>query len=684
MNLVLVESPAKAKTIERILGKDYKVVATLGHLIDLPKSKLGVDLTTFEPEYVPIKGKGKLLRFIKQQVKGASLVLLAQDPDREGEAIAWQVLKLTGLPEDSYKRIVFHEITKEAIKKAVEQGRRIDLNLVEAQQARRVLDRLVGYPLSELLWHKIRYGLSAGRVQSAALRLIVERQEEIDAFEPEVFLTVVAKTSLGDFLLSSPKDFKPLRFAEDKRQSLLEKIEHLRTLKIVRLERSEAVVNPPPPLITSSLQQEANRRFGFSAKTTMRLAQELYQGLDIPGIGRRSLITYMRTDSVRLSNYAISQSRKFIEHLFGREFLNPTVRRYKTRSKNAQEAHEAIRPVHFELSPDVLKDKLSKPHWLIYNLVWERTIATQMKPALYDVYTIHANPEILDGVWILKRRFLKEPGFLILAGKTKEDEGAFKDLLEGAVVTVNEVAVVEKQTSPPLPYTDASLVKTLEKLGIGRPSTFATIIDTLLKRGYVQREGRFLIPTDNGKVVAGFLKKHFPEIVDYEFTANMEDSLDKIARGELSKEGFLKNFYPTFIEKIEKKEKEVDKSDVVVLEKTDVKCPKCGADMVLKLGKFGKFYSCSRYPECDGMLSYIDENKYEIPPEAKKGEWVLKVGKYGRFWAHKDYPKIKQTAPLLLKEKCPKCGSPLVERRGKNGRVFIGCSNYPKCKFIKR
>ncbi len=686
--LILVESPSKARTIEGYLQGKYEVIATKGHLIDLPTNKLGVDVEhNYQLEYVPIKGKKSYIKFIKQKTSKAPLVYLAQDPDREGEAIAWQVYSFCKKDCNKFKRIVFHEITPPAIKQALEAPREIDMNLVEAQRARRALDRLVGYPLSQLLWHKIRYGLSAGRVQSAALRLIVERHREIIDFKPETLFYVGLETPIGIFYLLNAKKHTKLALDKEAKDKEFEILEALDKIVVKEVNEYEEKNTPPPPFITSTLQQEANRLFGFSAKTTMQLAQQLYQGVDIPTVGRKGLITYMRTDSVQLSDLAIKQIRARLVEDFGKDIVNPTVRKYKTRSKLAQEAHEAIRPTYFNLSPQKLKGKLKPMLFKLYTLIWNRALATQAKPAVYRGKLIVADIESKqEGKYALNVKVLWDPGFKRIYGSEADTQklSALEQILPGSTLEKQKVVVEEFQTKPPAYYTDATLVRKLEKLGIGRPSTFATIIDTLIKRGYVERQGKFLIPTDSGIIVNDFLVKHFPQIVDYSFTAKMEDKLDKIASGKLQRVAFLSEFYPGFRDLIAKKEESVQKQDLVILAKTDKKCPKCGAPMVLKLGRYGKFYSCSRFPECDGMLPYIDEEKYVIPEKAKIGEWVLKVGPYGKFWAHKDYPKVKETAPLLLKETCPKCGAHLIERRGKRGRIFIACSAYPKCKYIKK
>ena len=554
-------------------------------------------------------------------------------------------------------------------------------------------------------------------MQSAALRLIVERQQEIDNFVPETFYYFGLLTDILPFYLVNPKTLVKKALTKEQVELLKEQLAGIKQVAIKDIQQKIEKSSPPAPFTTSTLQQMANKLYGFSAKTTMRIAQELYQGMDIPGLGRKALITYMRTDSVQLSDLAINTARKYIKEKLGQEYLNPAPRKYKTRAKLAQEAHEAIRPVYLDIEPSQLKGKIPETHFKLYSLIWKRTIATQMKPAEYivvsaslDLVPQTGNKEIDSNIFAVKEKFLSFEGYLRVYGKvagaiqgdSNNTENAdtnnklaennqkqlnlrkLQDLKHGQKLNVSKLDIQEFQTKPKPQYTDATLVKMLEKLGIGRPSTFATIIDTLIRRGYVERRSKYLVPTDTGKLVLKFLLEHFPNIVDYNFTAQMEDNLDKIAQGKLDKISFLNDFYPSFIKQIKEKEESVQKQDLIVLEKTDKTCPKCGAPMVLKLGRYGKFYSCSRFPECDGMLPYIDENKYIIPDKAKTGEWVLKVGPYGKFWAHKDYPKVKETSPLLLKETCPKCGTPLVERKGKNGRIFIACSAYPKCRYVKR
>ncbi len=685
-NLIIVESPAKARTIGRILNNKYNVVATLGHLIDLPKNKLGVDINNnYYPEYVPIKGKTKIIRQLKSAVKKASKVLLATDPDREGEAIAWQVLELT--KPKNYQRIVFHEITEEAIKSAIQHARDLDTNLVNAQKARRILDRLIGYPLSQLLWEKLRYGLSAGRVQSAALRLIVEREEERENFKPTAYYIIHSK---GKPIFYIYKGSKKAKLTDKTLAQKLTKLLNLHNEFIVSEVKEQITYqNPPPPFDTATLQQEANRTLGYKAKYTMQLAQQLYQGVNIPGAGHKALITYMRTDSYHLSDKAIKQFHKFLTKYYPK-IRNESIRKYKTKSKLAQEAHEAIRPINIFITPQDLEGKLPAPLVKLYALIWNRALATQAKPAKYKRYTIVLSPQNTTLQKLLNENKLSiklidslliEPGFLKLYNMLSEET---KDTFKKGNKLDLTWEISQKTTKPPSRYTDASLVKTLKELGIGRPSTYATIISILPKRGYVEYEGRYIKPTELGKVVTNFLKKFFPNIVDYEFTSKIEDDLDHVAAGRKNYINVIDAVYPTFEKSLKTAKEQADKKELTVIGESEETCPICGKPMVIKLGRFGKFLSCIDYPTCKGIKPYIDMSKYIIPKEAQNGEYVLRMGKYGYFWAHKDYPKVKKTLPLLLKETCPKCGAHLVERKTNKGKKFIGCSAYPKCDFIKQ
>ena len=685
-NLLIVESPAKAKTINRYLGDDFKVMATVGHVIDLPKSELGVDVEKgYKPLYQVIHGKRKILQELKRALPEQGNVYLAMDPDREGEAIAWHVQEYLKLKDA--KRVSFHEITKDAILQAIKSPSSVNEDLVEAQKARRVLDRLYGYKLSELLWKKIWYGLSAGRVQSVALRLVVEREEEREAFKPEEF---------WDFLVEVSKDGEKLKIKlikRDGKKYIPKKEQEVREIeemldnyayKVVDIVKKEIKRNPYPPYTTSTLQQSANNVLGFSAKKTMTLAQRLYQA---------GYITYMRTDSVYLAQKAIKEIREVIADKYGKQYLPEKERYYKNKAKNAQEAHEAIRPTDFSFD----SSKLPSDEARLYNLIWKRAVSSQMNPEIIEDLNIYFEPDAglkYKFTFLAKGQKIIFDGFRVVYGTAKEDEAIqyISNIKLGDIFKKERFLIEQKFTQPPARYTEASLVKKLESLGIGRPSTYATIISTILDRKYVEREKKFLFPTDIGRVVAHFLKGNFTQLVDYQYTANVEDSLDEIAKGKEKYIPFLDSQYKPLMENVQKAEKNVKKEDVVVLGDSDEKCPICGAKMVIKLGKYGKFLSCSRFPECKGMKDIngegeeLDFNKYLKVEKCPKCEskMILKNGKFGKFWACENYPGCKTTMPLLLNEKCPECGRNLVEKKSKWGKSFKGCSGYPECKYIKK
>jgi DNA topoisomerase-1 len=691
-NLLLVESPAKAKTINKYLGNDYKVMATVGHIIDLPKSSIAVDVDNgYEPNFVTIHGKGKVIKDLKKAVPTGGSVYLAMDPDREGEAIAWHVRNALDLKNP--KRVTFNEITKDAVLEAVEKPGKIDENLVEAQKARRVLDRLVGYKLSELIWKKIWYGLSAGRVQSVALRLIVEREEERDIFDPEEYwnFSVVVKDTKSNELVAQlkSKDGKKYIPSNAKEVEELEGILGNSNYKVVSVEEKEVNRHPYPPLTTSKMQQSANIAFGFTSKRTMSLAQILYQA---------GYITYMRTDSTNISDKAVKEIRNLIQEKYGNKYLPEKPVFYKTKSKNAQEAHEAIRPTNFSVTKDQIKKEFGSAHAKLYDLIWRRAVSSQMASKKAKVLSVKISPKdvkdpkyifSLGGEMILFDGFRKVLG----GGKAQEDLAEISQIKEGDELKKVKFEKEQKFTQPPSRYTEASLVKTLEKLGIGRPSTYATIISTIQSRGYVDRDGKSLLPTDVGRIVTNFLRDNFKRLVDYKYTAKVEDELDDISMGKVEYVPFMDSQYKPLVEEISKADKSVDKEDVVILgEAKDEKCPECGGKMVVRVGRYGKFLSCAKFPECKGMKDLsggeesLDFEKYFKPEKCPKcgSKMILKNGKYGKFWACEKYPDCKTTMPMLLNEKCPECGSQLVERRGKWGKTFIGCSGYPDCKYIKK
>ncbi|OGC42382.1 DNA topoisomerase I, partial [candidate division WS6 bacterium RIFOXYD1_FULL_33_8] len=594
-NLLIVESPAKAKTINKYLGGDFKVMATVGHVIDLPKSTLGVDVENgYEPLFETIYGKGKIIKDLKRAIPKGGNVYLAMDPDREGEAIAWHVNK--ALKIKNAKRVTFHEITKMAIIEAIKKPTLVNENLVEAQKARRVLDRLFGYKLSELLWKKIWYGLSAGRVQSVALRLVVEKEEEREAFKSNEyweFFVHVKKEEEKVAIKLIRKDGKKYIPSTEKEVTELKNSLGDSKYEVVDIVKKEIKKNPYPPYTTSTLQQSANNVLGYSAKRTMGLAQALYQS---------GYITYIRTDSVYISDRVLPEIRNIIESKYGKEYLPDTPRYYKNKSKNAQEAHEGIRPTDFSVPTSVVKSKLGEAEGRLYDLIWKRAVSSQMREKRVENLTLYLEPvnqlknKYTFSVGVQKTLF---DGFRTVYGAIKDVE---EDIQQINSVKMNDIfskekfVTEQKFTQPPSRYTEATLVKKLESLGIGRPSTYATIISTIQAREYVGRDGKFLLPTDVGRVVTHFLKNNFSDLIDYKYTANVEDRLDQIAEGKVEYVPFLDKEYKPLMKDIQKAEKDVKKDDVVILSKSEEKCPECGSEMVERLGRYGKFLSCSRFP----------------------------------------------------------------------------------------
>lgn len=726
MNLVIVESPSKAKTIKKYLGKGFEVKASKGHIIDLPKSSLGVDLEkNFEPEYVVTKAAA--LKELKSAYKNADSLILAVDLDREGEAIAWHVAQALNAIDKSgrakkgkdVKRIVFSEITKEAIQKAINSPREIDMDLVNAQQARRVLDRLVGYTLSPLLWKKIQFGLSAGRVQSVAVRLVVEREEERNKFRPEEYwsIEVPSNTKEGkkydlEIMLSgeekkeTPADLvlelskiagkKPQIGTQKEFENIFSKLEGKKWI-ISDITESVSKRNPKPPLITSTLQRAAVNKFGYSAKKTMMAAQKLYES---------GHITYMRTDSLHMSEQAVAQARTFIKKTYGEKYLSQSVRSYKTKQKGAQEAHECIRPANFDVLPQSLS--LPKDQETIYKLIWEHSLATQMSEALVKNVNVFVPIDNIEfkttGVQIIFDGFLK-------VTKDKVSENTLPELKKAQEIFPLVVSGIQHFTSPPARYTEASLIKKLEELGIGRPSTYANIISTIISRKYIEKESKYLFPTDMGTVVNSLITTYFDNIVDYEFTANMEEQLDKIAEGKADWRKMMKDFFFPFQTQVKQKEKTITRDEFKVLGDApkDIKCPVCESKMIIKLGRNGRFYSCSKFPECDGIRSMDGKTQEELENEVNTQEfkqtymsapktedgrnYILKTGRFGKFWAHPDYPKVKDARPLeYTPEKIvelygqpPKTdkGKPFLLRNGRFG-AFWAHPDYPKVKEIRK
>jgi DNA topoisomerase-1 len=693
--LVIVESPTKAKTLGPILGNGYSIKASMGHIRDLPKSGLGVDVeNNFEPEYtVPDKAK-KTLNELKKLAKDSDSIILATDPDREGEAIAWHLRELLGgkksKGEQKFGRVVFHELTKEAIEEAFKNIGELDENLVDAQQARRVLDRLVGYKLSPLLWKKVRYGLSAGRVQSVAVRLVVERERERTAFKSVEYWTIDSEFEAPEkrkvIAQLVEKAGKKLEISNDSEAKKIENELNSDSFWIESVKKSERQRKPYAPFKTSTLQQSAANVFGMSAKKTMSAAQKLFE---------EGYITYHRTDSLNLSPQFVNSARSYIEKKFGKVFLPEKGIFYKTNGKNAQEAHEAIRPSN--INKDPVKSGLKGDELKIYSLIWKRSLECQMLPAVYDQtslsimskngYLFKASGSIVkfDG-WLAVTKFMN----------LDEDPEALNELpefQEGEHVEPNWFKPEQHFTQPPARYSDATLIKALEEMGIGRPSTYAPTLSTIQQRGYVTKEGRYFAPTDFAYVVTDLLVQHFPAIVDYQFTAEMEEDLDAIAEGSMKWVPIVRAFYEPFEKNLEQKDKELKKVDVTNLGESDEKCPECGRVLVYKLGKYGKFLSCSGYPECSFAKplveeTVVDENGEEIKDFGKcenceDGIMILKTGRFGKFLACSNYPKCKTTKPFLEKigVKCPKCQEGDVVVKKARGRIFYGCSRYPECDF---
>ncbi len=695
MNLIIVESPTKAKTITKFLDKSYKVESSFGHVRDLPKSKMGVDIENdFEPQYiVPMKAK-KTVNNLKKLAKESTEIILASDEDREGEAIAWHLAETLKIDKNNIKRIVFHEITKEAILEALNNPKSININMVNAQQARRVLDRLVGYELSPFLWKKVAKGLSAGRVQSVATKMIVLRENEIKAFKTEDYASVQAdfQKDKNDFssLLNkiNNKSFDKLELKKEEAERIKEEIKDKKFF-IKNIEEKIVNKNTPKPFTTSSLQQTANRYLGFSAKQTMAVAQKLYE---------QGYITYMRTDSLYLSTKFVTEAKILLEEEYGKEFVPKKTTVFKNKSKGAQEAHEAIRPTEVNKKPEDL-NSLDNNQLKLYKLIWQRAVSSQMTPA--KIKTKNIDIEVVaEKIYNFRSngQTISFPGYLkVWPEKTKEQ--TFPNLNIGEILSLNKIDIQEHQTMPPARYSDAGLVKEMEKYGIGRPSTYAPTISTIISRNYVERdENKRLKPTDIAFVVIDLLNKHFVDIVNYDFTAKLENDLDKIASGEKEWQPVISEFYNGFHQNLENKYNEINKEDIMPEEKSNEKCDKCGADMIIKTGRYGKFLACSAFPDCKNIKSLNDkkedkeksenivalEKKFSNEKCDKCGaDMKVKVGRYGPFLACSAYPKCKNIKNIdedNVKIKCPICKKgDIVKKISKRG-VFYACNQYPSCK----
>ena len=708
--LVIVESPAKANTIKGYLGSNYKVIASKGHIRDLPKSTLGIDVTNgFEPHYINIRGKGEVIKELRAEAKKASKIFLATDPDREGEAISWHIASQLGISPETPCRVTFNEITKGAVKEAIKTPRAIDTKLVDSQQARRILDRLIGFNLSELLWKSVKSGLSAGRVQSIAARIITEREDEIKSFVPQEYWTLDAQ------LIDDDGEQLYAKFFGDKTGKLkIENAEEAQKIeadikggnfKVVSVKHIEKQKMPAPPFTTSTLQQEASKRLGFQTQKIMRIAQELYEGLNLgPEFGGvQGLITYMRTDSLRISEVAQDSAREFIEEHFGSESVPRTKRNFKGNG-NSQDAHEAIRPSNVYISPKKIRKMLTLDQYKLYRLIWERFVSSQMSSAILDTVTV----EIENNGYIFKTGgyVVKKQGYLALYVEDKSDEDnqepdsvslvKLPSVKEGQMLEKKCVIKEQHYTEPPARYTEASLIKFLEENGIGRPSTYAPIISIITSRDYVKREGKLLVGTPLGEVTTNFTKRYFPEIIDYEFTAQMEESLDSIARDENTIEGVISGFYHRFEEELAIASRETNNKEKVSIpvEESDVVCDRCGAMMVYKKGRFGKFLACPNFPACkntkaldkDGKPVEVEEKKPELAGfkcEECGGDMVIRNGRYGSFYACANYPTCKFTKQKVVElgVPCPQCSSKVVARHGKGKMLFYSCEKYPECDF---
>ncbi len=645
--LVIVESPAKAHTIGKFLGRGYKVEASNGHVRDLPKSQIGVDIDNgFEPKYITIRGRGEILDKIRREARNASKIYLATDPDREGEAISWHLANVLGIKAEEACRVEFFEITNKAVKAAIKSSRPIDMDLVNAQQARRVLDRLVGYKISPLLWSKVHKGLSAGRVQSVATAMICDREHEIDEFVPEEYWVIGGTFKADDGSLFNTRfvscDGESELHNKDEADAVVERMNKAAfTIGAVRL--GERRKYPAAPFTTSNLQQEASRKLGFTTLKTMQIAQQLYEGVDIEGEGTQGLVSYIRTDSTRVSEEAIAAARGMIQEDYGSDYVPEEPNRYKSR-RSAQDAHEAIRPTDVLRRPDSIKSSLTRDQYKLYKLIYARFVASQMTPAVYD--TLSAD---ITGDGVLMRANgsrLRFPGFTVVYEEGVDDAQAEENdgmpaLTEGAPTKLTAVQADQKFTMPPPRYTEASLIRALEDKGIGRPSTYAPTITTIMARGYISREKKRLMPTELGLVITEMMKKHFPDIINIQFTADMEEKLDEVEEGKLDWHEVISDFYGPFKESLDKAEATIEKVEVVD-EVSDIPCDKCGAMMVYKTGRFGRFLACPNFPACHNtmpILKYIDAT-------------------------------------------CPECGGRMIERMSKKGRKFYGCEHYPECGFV--
>lgn len=686
-NLVIVESPAKAKTLKKFLGSNYKIEASMGHVRDLPKSEMGINIEEdFEPKYITIRGKGELLTKLRKEVKAVDKIYLATDPDREGEAISWHLLYALKLEDKKVFRITFNEITKTAVKKSIKEAREIDMDLVDAQQARRTLDRIVGYKISPLLWHKIKKGLSAGRVQSVALRLICDRDEEIENFIPNEYWTIDAdfKTNKNKVIKSKFHGKNGKKLEIKNREEVDKILDNIKDGKFIIKEVKEGrrTKNPSAPFTTSTLQQEASKIFGYTSSKTMMIAQQLYEGINIKGEGTVGLVSYIRTDSVRISDEAYEQVKDYVLNEFGEEYFAKERKKYKSKGKT-QDAHEAIRPTYTERTPDSIKESLTPDQYKLYKLIWERFVSSQMSPAIYKTMTIKIMTIKID---CNEYEFRASGSILIFEGylkvykknEEKEEEILMPEVEEKEELKLKKIQEEQHFTQPPARYSEASLIKTLEEIGVGRPSTYAPTISTITARNYVTKENKVFYTTELGEVVNDIIKNNFGDIINVDFTAKMEAKLDEIEEGKLEWKQILREFYPGFEKMIAEAEEKVEHIDIED-EKTDIICEECGANMVIKYGKYGKFLACPNFPECRNTKPFFEETGINCPECS--GKILIKKTKKGRkFYGCENNPECEfMSWSKPTGEKCPKCSSYMIEKGTKDIRIC--CSNQ-KCGYI--
>ncbi|SDW00387.1 DNA topoisomerase-1 [Lachnospiraceae bacterium KHCPX20] len=663
-NLVIVESPTKVKTIKKFLGRNYQVMASQGHVRDLPKSQLGIDIEhDFEPKYITIRGKGELLAALRKEVKKADKIYLATDPDREGEAISWHLVTALKLEDKKFFRITFNEITKNAVKNSFKESRDIDMDLVDAQQARRVLDRMVGYSISPLLWAKVKRGLSAGRVQSVTLRLICDREDEINAFIPKEYYTLDAKVQHGKQKLLLHYYGSPKKKVIESKEELAAIIENTQKTPLVvdSVKKTVKERKAPLPFTTSTLQQEASKALNFAIVKTMRVAQQLYEGVEIKGSGTVGLITYLRTDSVRISDEAKADAAEFIREQYGPEYNCAVAEAKKKEGKNIQDAHEAIRPTNLHLLPSEIKESLSRDQFRLYQLIWRRFMASQMANARYETTSLKTKAG--DEVYTASSTVSLFDGFRLVYTDADEEKAAkpvdYSQLVEGDVLEIKEFDDKQHFTQPPAHFTEASLVHTLEDLGIGRPSTYSPTISTLLKRRYIIKEGRNIFVSELGDVVNGIMKESFPEIVDTSFTANMESLLDGVEEGTVEWKSIVRNFYPDLEKSVEIAQEELEKIEIKD-EETDIVCESCGRNMVIKYGPHGKFLACPGFPECRNTKPYLEKIGVSCP-KCNKDVVIRKTKKGRRFYGCEDYPTCDfMSWQMPVEKKCPRCGNFMV------------------------